>query len=90
MFLPSGFQAPFIFDPANISASELADDEPESSAPMDPVAEPAGGDALAVEGILVMPFLQKALLASIVLGLLVFVLRRRRRSSMMVNEKSLA
>jgi hypothetical protein len=71
-------------------SSELKDDEPESDAAVVPVAEAtAGGDA-PLEGVVAMPFWQKALLASIVLALLVFVLRRRRMSNMMVNEKSLA
>jgi hypothetical protein len=69
---------------------ELKEDEPESDATVVPVADAiAGGDA-PVGGIVAMPFWQKALLASIVLALLVFVLRRRRMSDMMVNEKSLA
>ncbi len=70
--------------------SELADDEPEPIAPIDLVGQPAAGESLATEGILAMPFLPKAILASIVLGLLVFVLRRRRMSNMTINEKSLA
>jgi hypothetical protein len=70
--------------------SELKDDEPESIAAVDSVVEPTAGSDIPLEGIAAMPFWQKALLASIVLALLVFVLRRRRMSNMMVNEKSLA
>lgn len=48
------------------------------------------GDTVPVEGLLAASLLSKALLVSIVLGLLFFILRRRYRSNMVVNEKSLA
>jgi hypothetical protein len=65
------------------------DDEPELQAPADPVANPMMDDAVSFEGILALPLFQNAVLATIVLALLVFVLRRRRMSPSVI-EKSLA
>jgi hypothetical protein len=67
----------------------LENDESESQASVDPVAEPMVEDAVSFEGILALPLFQNAVLASIVLALLVFVLRRRRMSARVI-EKSLA
>ena len=77
-------------DLANTWISEVEEEEPESKAPVDPATEAMTGGTFRVEGLVAASLLSKALLASIVLGLLFFVLRRRRRSNMVVNEKSLA
>lgn len=53
------------------------------------VAEAEAGNVVPLEGMVAMPVLQKALLFGIVLALLLFVLRKRRRTASMVNEKSL-
>ncbi len=79
-----------LVDLADTLSPEVHKDEPKASAPVDPVAEPVAGDTVPLEGIVALPFVQKALLAGAVLALLAYVLRRRRRSNMMVNEKSLA
>jgi len=74
---------------ANTLHLGLEDDEPELQAPVESVAEPIVEDAVSFEGILTLPLFQNAVLASIVLALLVFVLRRRRMSPRAI-EKSLA
>lgn len=70
--------------------SGLEDDELESQAPVDPAAETMAEDAVSLESIVALPLFQTSVLVSVVLALLVFVLRRRRMSNMVVNEKSLA
>ena len=75
-------------DALNTTGSE--DDDPEPEEPGDPVTESVEGDTILPEGIIAMPLLQQASLAGIVVALLVFVLRRRRRANMMVNEKNVA
>jgi hypothetical protein len=74
---------------ANTLHLGLEDDEPGLPPLVNSVAEPMVEDAVSFEGILALPLFQNAILASIVLVLLVFVLRRRRMSSRVI-EKSLA
>lgn len=79
-----------MIDPADTLRPELEDDVSDLNVPGNPITEPVTTDTIPIEGILAMPFLQKAMLASIVVVLLVFVLRQRRRSNLAANEKSLA
>jgi hypothetical protein len=91
MSLPSDFDLTRI-DLADTLCSELEDEAaPDTNAPiLDPAKEPMAGDVIGVHGIIAMSLVPKVLLAGIVLALLVFVLRQRRRSTSQANEKGLA
>jgi hypothetical protein len=75
---------------ANMLGPELKDDEFESDMPMESIPEPLAPATSALEGIVAVPLWQKAFLAGTVLALLVFVLRQRRRSKTVMNEKVIA
>ena len=77
-------------DPANTSNLEAEEEYAEAKVPVNPATEVTTGDTVPLEGLVAASFLWKAVLVCIVLGLLFYILRRRRRSNMVVNEKSLA
>ena len=70
--------------------SEIVDDKTEPDPQAESAAEPKAGHLTAVDAVIVNPLLQKAFLVAIVVALLVFVLKQRRRSAAILNEKSLA
>ncbi len=77
-------------DLANKLNLEVGEENAEAEVPVDPATEVMIGDTVPLEGLIAASFLWKAVLVCIVLGLLFFILKRRRRLNMVVNEKSLA
>ncbi len=75
---------------ADTLISELEDEEPDSGTPEDPAERPSPGTLKPLDAMIITPLWQKGALAIIVVALLVFVLRQRRRSASVANEKSLA
>lgn len=75
---------------ADTLSSGLEDDEPEEAAPEDPAERPKPGNLKPVDSVITTPLWQKGALAAIVVALLIFVLRQRRRSVSVTDEKNIA